>query len=121
MSNSLHDGMNLVAKEFVSARDDERGVLVLSRTGAAQQFRGALLVDPYRIDDCAEALWRAMRMPKAEQATRMRLLRANVERYAADWWAHQIFSDARSVRVRAGISTGRHDVVPQRPGLESYA
>ena len=63
---SLHDGMNLVAKEFVSARDDERGVLILSKfTGAARQLTGALIVNPYAIDDSARALAEALRMTDA--------------------------------------------------------
>ena len=58
---SLHDGMNLVAKEFVSARDDERGVLILSRfTGAARQLAGALIVNPYAIDDSAHVLMKGV-------------------------------------------------------------
>jgi trehalose 6-phosphate synthase len=89
--NSLHDGMNLVAKEFVSAREDERGVLVLSRfTGAAQQLRGALLVDPCEIEEAAAAFAHALAMPEWEQASRMRLLRANVKAFDASWWARQL-------------------------------
>ena len=54
---SLHDGMNLVAKEFLAARRDERGVLILSQfTGAARELRDALLVNPYDIDQTAEAI-----------------------------------------------------------------
>ena len=92
---SLHDGMNLVAKEFVSARDDERGVLVLSQfAGAAQQLRAAVLVNPLRIDRCAEAISSALRMPPAEQAKRMRILRDNVTSFDASWWAGQMVDDA---------------------------
>ena len=55
--SSLHDGMNLVAKEFVAARDDEDGVLVLSAlAGAAQELREALIINPYDVDDFADAL-----------------------------------------------------------------
>src|SRR5262249_56989819 len=61
--NSLHDGMNLVAKEFIAARDDERGALVLSLfTGAARQLPEALFVNPYDIADAATRLNRALRM-----------------------------------------------------------
>lgn len=98
---SLHDGMNLVAKEFVAARDDERGVLVLSeRAGAARQLRAALLVDPVRIDHAATVLSQAVRMPAIEQQKRMRLLRANVTAFDATWWARQMIDDA--VRHEAG-------------------
>jgi trehalose 6-phosphate synthase len=92
---SLRDGMNLVAKEFVSARNDERGVLVLSAsTGAARQLRAALLVDPYDIAGAAHALHGALSMSEREQATRMRLLRAIVRKSSAQWWAGQLLHDA---------------------------
>jgi trehalose 6-phosphate synthase len=100
--NSLHDGMNLVAKEFVAARTDERGVLVLSElAGAARQLRAALIVNPYRIDKAAAALWEALRMSDAEQATRMRLLRSNVATFSASWWAGRLVGDAIEVREAA--------------------
>ena len=99
---SLSDGMNLVAKEFVSARDDERGVLVLSEcTGAAQQLRAAVLFNPRDVHQAAEALAFSLDMPAAEQAIRMRLLRANVRAFSASWWADQLVHDA-------GRETGRH-------------
>jgi trehalose-6-phosphate synthase len=92
---SLHDGMNLVAKEFVAARSDERGVLVLSESaGAAHQLRAAVLVNPLRIDQSAEAIANALRMPTIEQAKRMRILRANVMSFDASWWARQMVDDA---------------------------
>jgi trehalose-6-phosphate synthase len=57
---SLHDGMNLVCKEFVASRDDERGVLILSRfAGAARELSEALIVNPYHVEECAGALQRA--------------------------------------------------------------
>src|SRR5262249_56665561 len=66
--SSLHDGMNLVAKEFVAAREDLRGVLVLSRfTGAAQELTDALLINPYAVDEFAETLRQALVMPEEEQ------------------------------------------------------
>jgi trehalose 6-phosphate synthase len=92
---SLHDGMNLVAKEFVCARDDERGVLVLSRfAGAAQQLRSALLINPYIVEQAATALHQALSMPVAEQATRMRRMRATVEALSSEWWAQQLLGAA---------------------------
>ena len=67
--SSLHDGMNLVAKEFVAARDDERGVLVLSQfTGAARELTEALIVNPYDIEQCAAALQLALTMPARRAA-----------------------------------------------------
>ena len=92
---SLRDGMSLVAKEFVSARIDERGVLVLSRfAGAARQLRAALLVDPYDVAAVAHALDCALGMPEREQSTRMRLLRSVVRAFSAQWWANQLLEDA---------------------------
>ena len=92
---SLHDGMNLVAKEFVCARDDQRGVLVLSQfAGAAQQLRAALLVNPSDVDTSAGVLAEALGMSIAEQSKRMRLLRANVATFDASWWARQLVRDA---------------------------
>jgi trehalose 6-phosphate synthase len=94
---SLHDGMNLVAKEFVAARSDERGVLVLSQfAGAAQQLRAALVVNPYRADQSAAAIAQALDMPSIEQAKRMQILRANVTAFDASWWAGQMVEEARS-------------------------
>jgi trehalose 6-phosphate synthase len=95
---SLHDGMNLVAKEFVCARGDGRGVLVLSRfAGAAQQLTDAVLVNPHAIDRTAEALAEALRMPAAEQSRRMRRLRANVAAFDTTWWSGQMLRDAGEV------------------------
>ena len=69
---SLHDGMNLVCKEYVAARDDEQGVLVLSRfAGAARELTEALIVNPYHVEETADALHRAATMPQAEQRERM--------------------------------------------------
>ncbi|HEY7192012.1 MAG TPA: trehalose-6-phosphate synthase [Vicinamibacterales bacterium] len=95
---SLHDGMNLVAKEFVCARTDHRGVLVLSEfAGAARQLRAAVLVDPYAVDGTAHTLARAITMPPSEQKHRMRLLRANVAKFDSNWWRQQLFEDASAV------------------------
>ena len=95
---SLDDGMNLVAKEFVCARNDHRGVLVLSQlAGAARQLRAAVLIDPYAIDATATALSSVLAMPASEQERRMRQLRAHVATFDARWWGAQLFEDARRV------------------------
>ena len=74
--SSLHDGMNLVAKEFVAARDDDDGVLVLSAlAGAAQELRDALIINPYDVDGFADALEAAIDMPRDERRARMRAMR----------------------------------------------
>jgi trehalose 6-phosphate synthase len=96
---SLHDGMNLVAKEFVSARDDERGVLVLSRfAGAARQLAGALIVNPYAIEESAHALGAALDMGLDEQSRRMRRMRSAIAEFSAYWWAGQMLQDAARLR-----------------------
>lgn len=95
---SVHDGMNLVAKEFVCARDDRRGVLVLSAfAGAASQLDSALIVNPYDTDQSAAALARALTMPPDEQSSRMKRLRTTVATFDASWWAHALMHDAKSL------------------------
>jgi trehalose 6-phosphate synthase len=92
---SLHDGMNLVAKEFVSARDDDRGVLILSEfAGAARQLTAALVVDPRAIDQAAQALAEALSMSDEEQSRRMRAMRAIVAEFNAFRWAGEMLADA---------------------------
>ena len=116
---SLHDGMNLVAKEFVAARDDERGVLVLSEfAGAAQQLRAALLVNPHAIGKTAEALAQALTMSSAEQTKRMRLLRANVAAFDAAWWARQLLRD---VAVPLRLPDPRQEVPSHLPLVGAVA
>ena len=97
--SSLHDGMNLVAKEFVAARDDERGVLILSRfTGAARELPEALIVNPYDVDECAAALYQALTMPDSEQRARMRLMRGLVREFNVFRWAGRMLIDAAGMR-----------------------
>jgi trehalose 6-phosphate synthase len=89
--SSLHDGMNLVAKEFVAARDDERGVLVLSElTGAAQELKDALIINPYDGEGFMRAIERAIEMPADEQRRRMRRLRQVVAGQDVFVWASGI-------------------------------
>jgi trehalose 6-phosphate synthase len=93
--SSLHDGMNLVAKEFVASRTDLHGVLVLSRfTGAARELSDALLINPYAVDEFAEALRTALTMPVEEQERRMRRLRAQVTDNNVFRWAGMLLSEA---------------------------
>jgi trehalose 6-phosphate synthase len=93
--SSLHDGMNLVAKEYVASRTDEQGVLVLSRfTGAARELADALLVNPYDIDDLAGAFLAALTMPAEEQRRRMRRLRQHVRANNIYRWAGQLFIES---------------------------
>jgi trehalose 6-phosphate synthase len=95
---SLHDGMNLVAKEFVAARDDERGVLVLSRfAGAARELTDALIVNPYSIDGSARAIARALELSGEKQASRMRSMRTIVARFNAQRWVGDLIGDATAL------------------------
>jgi trehalose 6-phosphate synthase len=113
---SLHDGMNLVAKEFVSARDDERGVLVLSRfTGAARQLEDALIVNPLAIDDSARALADALSMDDGEQSRRMRRMRATIAEFSTYWWAGQMLQDAARLRQPRRDSGAGRDPGPGLP------
>ncbi len=99
--SSLHDGMNLVAKEFVAAREDERGVLVLSQfTGAARELTEALIVNPYDIEQCAAALSLALTMPPDEQRARMRSMRNLVQEFNVYRWAGRMLIDAARMRHR---------------------
>ena len=101
---SLHDGMNLVCKEFVAARDDERGVLVLSRfAGAAREMPEALVVNPYHVEETANALHRAATMPAAEQRERMASLRMTVREFNVFRWAGHMLADAGRSRLRERI------------------
>ena len=101
---SLHDGMNLVCKEFVAARDDERGVLILSRfAGAAREMTEALIVNPYHVEESADALHQALIMPDAEQRERMASLRMTVREYNVFRWAGRMLADAGRFRLRQRI------------------
>jgi trehalose-6-phosphate synthase len=88
---SLHDGMNLVAKEFVAARDNERGVLILSQfTGASRELRDALIVNPYNGEQTAEAIHTALTMRRAEQTRRMRRMREVLKSYNIYRWSAEL-------------------------------
>jgi trehalose 6-phosphate synthase len=102
---SLRDGMNLVAKEFVCAREDSRAVLILSElAGAAQQLGSALLVNPYDIEAAASLLALALRMPLDEQSRRMREMRRVVAQFDTYWWAHQLVSETRAVERTENVT-----------------
>ena len=97
---SLHDGMNLVAKEFVASRVDDRGVLVLSTfAGAAHELTDALLVNPYDIMQLSEAIHSAVEMPETEQAKRMRWMRRAVREHNIYRWAANLLSDLTEIRI----------------------
>lgn len=103
--SSLHDGMNLVAKEFVAARDDERGVLVLSRfTGAARDLTEALIVNPYDLHEASDALATGLKMPADEQQDRMRSMRRLVAEFNVYRWAGRMLVDAAELRRKDRLS-----------------
>jgi trehalose-6-phosphate synthase len=100
MVTSLHDGMNLVAKEFVASRADDRGVLILSTfAGAAHELSDALLVNPYDIMQLSEAIHSALEMPEAEQAKRMHWMRRAVREHNIYRWAANLLSDLTEIRI----------------------
>jgi trehalose 6-phosphate synthase len=106
--SSLHDGMNLVAKEFVAARDDERGVLILSQfTGAAGELSEALIVNPYDTEQCAAALKRALTMPPDEQRDRMRGMRGLIQEFNVYRWAGRMLLDAARMRNLRRVGRAR--------------
>ncbi|MBI2869458.1 MAG: trehalose-6-phosphate synthase [Chloroflexi bacterium] len=99
--SSLHDGMNLVAKEFVASRYDEDGVLILSPfTGSARELTNAVLVNPYATDHFAEAIREAIEMPETERRRRMRKMRETVRENNIYKWAADIISDL--VKLKSG-------------------
>jgi len=97
---SLHDGMNLVAKEFVASRGDEDGVLILSRfAGASRELRDALIVNPYDIEEMALAIHRALEMDGSERRTRMRRMRQTVKEQNIYRWAANLIAELCEVRL----------------------
>jgi trehalose 6-phosphate synthase len=105
---SLHDGMNLVAKEFVSCRDDENGVLILSQfAGASRELRDALLINPYDIEQMADTLRIALEMPAEDRRARMRRMRHTVRNRNVYRWAADLISELAEVRperVEVGVA-----------------
>ncbi|HEY6270996.1 MAG TPA: trehalose-6-phosphate synthase [Terriglobales bacterium] len=97
---SLHDGMNLVAKEFVASRTDEDGALVLSRfTGACRELRDALVVNPYDTDEMAEGIHSALEMDAKDRQARMRHMRQTVKEQNIYRWAANLISELCNVRL----------------------
>ncbi|HEV7768388.1 MAG TPA: trehalose-6-phosphate synthase [Thermoanaerobaculia bacterium] len=95
----LHDGMNLVAKEYVAACDDGDGALVLSQfAGAAKELEGALLVNPYDTQQVARAILRAVRMPLAERRARVQVMRDQIASSSIYDWSEKLLTDMRDVQ-----------------------
>jgi trehalose 6-phosphate synthase len=98
MVTSLHDGMNLVAKEFIASRGDNDGVLILSRfAGASQELQGALVVNPYDIEKMADAIKEALEMPPEEQMQRMQKMRQSLVEHNIFSWAAQLLRTMASI------------------------
>lgn len=97
---SLHDGMNLVSKEFVAARNDEQGVLILSRfTGAARELLDAVLVNPHDIEQTADAIWAALELEPEERMARMTRLRKLVKEQNIYRWAGSLIDELCGMRL----------------------
>jgi trehalose-6-phosphate synthase len=97
---SLHDGMNLVAKEFVASREDEEGALILSRfTGASRQLRDALIVNPYDIEQLAESIRFALEMDPEERRARMQRMRRVVREQNVYRWAASLVTELSEIRL----------------------
>jgi trehalose-6-phosphate synthase len=106
MVTSLHDGMNLVAKEFVASREDGEGALILSQfTGANRELRDALVVNPYDIDQLAEAIRLALEMDAAERSDRMRRMRLNVREHNVYRWAGNLIAELSEIRIEENETT----------------
>jgi trehalose 6-phosphate synthase/phosphatase len=117
--NSLHDGMNLVAKEFAAARDDEDGVLILSTfAGASRELLEALLVNPFDVSETAAAIETAMAMPRDQRRERMQLMRRTVKENNVYRWAGRMLMDAARVRQRQALAQ-RENATLQRSVAES--
>jgi trehalose 6-phosphate synthase len=102
--NSLHDGMNLVAKEFVAARDDEDGVLILSTfAGASRELTEAVLINPFDVTETANAMEVAMHMGRDERRNRMVLMRRTVKENNVYRWAGRMLMDLARIRQRQSL------------------
>ena len=100
MVTSLHDGMNLVAKEFVVSREDEQGTLILSTfAGASRELRDALLVNPYDTEQMADMIKVAIEMEPAERQLRMKRMRSVVRENNIYKWAADIITELTQIRT----------------------
>jgi trehalose-6-phosphate synthase/uncharacterized membrane protein affecting hemolysin expression len=108
--SSLHDGMNLVAKEFVGSRQDEEGALILSRfTGACRELRDAVVVNPYDTEQMADAILYALRMQPEERKTRMQRMRRVVKEHNVYRWAANVISELCEIRLE------KHELAVTKP------
>jgi trehalose 6-phosphate synthase len=116
MVTSLHDGMNLVAKEFVAAREDEQGALILSRfTGASRELRDAIIVNPYDIEQLSDAIRMALEMDATERHRRMQRMRRNVKEHNVYRWAGNLITDLSEIRIDEPRPEDGHDPEEKQP------
>lgn len=102
---ALHNGMNLVAKEFIVARHDEQGARILSRfTGASHELADALVVNPYGTDELAHAIHTALTMSAKEKRARMKRMRAVVQENNAYRWAGNLIRELAAVRLETAVA-----------------
>jgi len=107
MVTSLHDGMNLVAKEYVAACEDDQGALILSRfTGACRELRDAIIVNPYDIEQLAQAIQYALVMDPAERGARMHRMRQIVKKFNIYRWAADLVADLCEIRLDSRVEVG---------------
>jgi trehalose 6-phosphate synthase len=94
--------MNLVAKEFIAAREDEQGALILSSfTGAAHELTDALLINPYDVQQLAEAIYQALDLSSEQQSARIARMRKTIREYNIYRWAAHLLSDLTEIRIEA--------------------
>jgi len=112
--------MNLVAKEFIASREDERGTLILSTfAGAALELTDALQVNPYDVQQMAAALHRSLEMSEDEQAARMRHMRKNIREHNVFRWAANLLSDLTEIRIDAPDKVEAQHRTEETPQVEA--
>ena len=100
MVTSLHDGMNLVAKEFVISRNDDDGVLILSQfAGASRELKDAVIVNPYDIEEMADAIKFALTLEPSERIERMQRMRSAIKEHNIYRWAGKLITELSHVRL----------------------
>src|SRR4029077_7922078 len=100
MVTSLHDGMNLVAKEFVAAREDEEGALILSQfTGASRELHDAIIVNSYDTEQLSDAIHAALEMNPEERRARMQRMRRIVKEHNVYRWAGNLIAELSEIRL----------------------
>jgi trehalose-6-phosphate synthase len=117
---SLHDGMNLVAKEYVMARQNGQGALVLSRlTGASHELADALVVNPYDTDELAQAIHTGLTMLPEERKARMQRMRAVVQENNVYRWAGELIGELAAIRLAPAVNKSQSEARVRRLPLVS--